>query len=158
MAAGGDCDLWMDVLFVVTDGDAELINYLQRVFGYCLSGSTREHALFFFYGTGGNGKGTLLNTVSDLLNNYAVTASTSVFTESKYDAHPTELASLMNARLVVAQETDEGKKHEIVESVKNGSVVTWQHINLHGEYDFSDTNLQDSVGLKLPQILDLKVI
>jgi hypothetical protein len=26
--------------------------------------------------------------------------------------------------------------------------VSWQHINLLGEYDFSDEKLQDSVGIK----------
>jgi len=40
-----------------------------------------------------------------------------------------------------------------VESIKHGSVVSWQHINLHGEYDFSDDKLQDSIGLDLPKIV-----
>src|SRR3981081_337980 len=31
---------------------------------------------------------------------------------------------------------------------RRGSVVSWQHINLLGEYDFSDEKLQDSVGIK----------
>jgi hypothetical protein len=34
--------------------------------------------------------------------------------------------------------------------VQHGSVVSWRHINLHGEYDFSDERLQDSVGLRWP--------
>ena len=38
-------------------------------------------------------------------------------------------------------------------ALKNGSVVAWQHINLHGEYDFSEEKLRDSVGLNLPEIL-----
>ena len=41
-------------------------------------------------------------------------------------------------------------------AVRNGSVVTWQHINLHGEYDFSDEKLQDSIGLHAPQILAMQ--
>ncbi len=40
-----------------------------------------------------------------------------------------------------------------MESIKHGSVVSWQHINLHGEYDFSDDKLQDTVGLDLPKIV-----
>ena len=51
-----------------------------------------------------------MNAVANILHNYAATASMDVFTESKYDRHPTELADLMGARLVVAQETDEGRK------------------------------------------------
>ncbi len=106
----GECPTFLKFLDEVTDIDQDLIDIIQRVIGYACTGSTKEHALFFFYGTGGNGKGTLLNTVLNILNDYAVTASMDVFTESKYDRHPTELASLMGARLVVAQETDEGRK------------------------------------------------
>ena len=29
---------------------------------------------------------------------------------------------------------------------------TWQHINLHGEYDFAAEKLEDSVGLEVPKI------
>ncbi len=47
----------------------------------------------------------------------------------------------------------EERRSDLVESIKHGSVVSWQHINLHGEYDFSDDKLQDSVGLNLPKIV-----
>ena len=106
----GSCPIWIKFLTDVTGDDQGLIDFLQRVIGYACTGSTKEHALFFFYGTGGNGKGTLLNTVGDILRDYAVTAGMDVFTESRHDRHPTELAALMGARLVVAQETDEGRK------------------------------------------------
>jgi hypothetical protein len=45
------------------------------------------------------------------------------------------------------------KAREILfEATANGSVVFWQHINLLGEYDFSDEKLQDSVGIKPPKL------
>ncbi len=53
-------------------------------------------------------------------------------------------------------ETDE-RKTEIRNAIRDGSVVTWQHVNLHGEYDFSDEKLQDSIGLDLTKIEGLKV-
>jgi len=106
----GECPTWDRFLNEITGGDTELIEFIQRVIGYACTGSIKEHALFFFYGTGANGKGTLLNTITSILKDYAVTAPMDVFTESKHDRHPTELAALMGARLVVAQETDEGRK------------------------------------------------
>jgi len=106
----GDCPVFQQFLIDITANDRELIGFIQRVLGYACTGSTKEHALFFFYGTGANGKGTLLNTVASILNDYATIASTDVFTDSKHDRHPTELAALMGARLVVAQETNEGRK------------------------------------------------
>jgi TnpA family transposase len=53
----------------------------------------------------------------------------------------------------IAQAESENLRQELFTSIRNGSVVTWQHINLHGEYDFSDEKLQDSVGLNAPEIL-----
>ena len=52
----GDCTLWFQFLDKVTGGDLELQRYLQRVAGYCLTGITSEHVLFFLYGTGPTGK------------------------------------------------------------------------------------------------------
>jgi TnpA family transposase len=49
------------------------------------------------------------------------------------------------------------QKAELIAAIKNGSVVSWRHINLHGEYDFSDEKLQDSVGLDLTKIINLKL-
>jgi hypothetical protein len=55
--------LWDAFLDKVTAEDRELQGYLQRVAGYCLTGEVSEHALFFFYGTGANGKGVFLGTL-----------------------------------------------------------------------------------------------
>ena len=57
----------------------------------------------------------------------------------------------------IGDEKDTEHKQEIVNAIKNGSIVTWRHINLHGEYDFSDERLQDSIGLKVLKILELKL-
>ena len=55
------------------------------------------------------------------------------------------------------QEADtEERRTALLTALKNGSVVAWQHINLHGEYDFSQEKLRDSVGLNLPKILSFK--
>src|SRR5215472_324362 len=81
----------------------ELQAYLQRVCGYCMTGDTSEHALFFFYGTGANGKSVFLSTIGGIWGDYATTAPMEMFMESKEARHPTELARLMGVRLVVAQ-------------------------------------------------------
>jgi putative DNA primase/helicase len=107
---GGACPSWLEFLRVATDGDDELIEFMRRMAGYCLTGITHEHALFFVYGTGGNGKGTFLNTMETILASYAKTASMEMFVEQKFQSHPTDVAGLMGARMVVAQETQEGKR------------------------------------------------
>ncbi len=74
VAPGGDCPRWLQFLDEITGGNVELQQFLQRVAGYSLTGSIREHALFFAYGTGGNGKGVFLNTLSAILADYAAVA------------------------------------------------------------------------------------
>ncbi|HJQ13054.1 MAG TPA: phage/plasmid primase, P4 family [Gemmatimonadaceae bacterium] len=100
---------WLRFLNEATGTDPEMIDYLQRVAGYALSGDKSIHSLHFFYGPGGNGKGTFLNTLRDIWGDYAEPASMATFVSSRYDKHPTELADLAGARLVIAQETDEGR-------------------------------------------------
>lgn len=127
---GGDCPTWLKFLNEVTGGDNDIAEYLQRVIGYACTGSTKEHAMFFFYGTGGNGKGTFLNPIMKILNDYYVNAGADVFTDSKHERHPTELAALMGARLVVAQETDEGRKwnEARIKSLTGGDPVTARYM------------------------------
>jgi TnpA family transposase len=57
----------------------------------------------------------------------------------------------------IAQEEDIKHRQELLAAVQNGSVVSWRHINLHGEYDFSDEKLRDSVGLHIPNGLALSL-
>lgn len=52
----------------------------------------------------------------------------------------------------------EAERREIIEAVKNGSVVAWRHINFLGEYDFSDEKLRDSIGLILTSIRKLRIV
>jgi hypothetical protein len=58
---------------------------------------------------------------------------------------------------IARAESDE-RRQELLTVIRNGSVETWQHINLHGEYDFSDEKLQDSLGLNVPEILAVNVV
>src|SRR5690606_24397276 len=101
--------LWTKLLEWAQKDDPEVIPFLQRVAGYCLTGRTDEQALFFFHGFGGNGKGTFLNTFAAILGDYATTAPIETFS-AKQSQHPTDLAMLQGARLVTAQETDEGTR------------------------------------------------
>jgi putative DNA primase/helicase len=113
VAPGGHCPLWLGFLDRILGSDADLIAYVQRLLGYALTGSQREHAMFFAYGPGGNGKSVLIDTVAGILGDYHATAPIETFTSSGGDRHPTELARLVGARLVTAAETEEGRRwHE----------------------------------------------
>jgi putative DNA primase/helicase len=102
--------IWTKFLDRITGNDEELSKFLQRYSGYCLTGEITEHVFAFAYGTGANGKGVYLNTVAKVLGDYAVVADMATFIDSKNDRHPTELAKLRGSRLVVAQETQQGRQ------------------------------------------------
>jgi putative DNA primase/helicase len=78
--------------------------------GYSLTGDTSEQALFFGYGEGNNGKGVFVNTLRESMGDYAVSTPAETFLASTVERHPTELARLRGARLVVASEINEGQR------------------------------------------------
>lgn len=110
VAPAPECPLWQKFLGEITGGDRELQSFLQRIAGYALTGSIQEHALFFLYGTGCNGKSVFLNTITAILGDYAVTAPMETFIATQGDRHPTDLAGLRGGRLVMAQETERGRR------------------------------------------------
>ena len=109
VAPEGKCPRWLRFLLEITHHDKELVRFLQRFIGYTLTGATSEHAFVFLWGPGGNGKSVLLGTVAAMLGDYATTALADVFTVTRTEQHPTHLAALRGARLVVVTETEEGR-------------------------------------------------
>ena len=103
------CPQWLAFLDQATGGDRGLIRFICQWCGYSLTGLTREHALVFVYGPGGNGKSVFLNVLTAILAEYARTAAMDTFVSSKGDKHPTDMAMLRGARLVTASETEEDR-------------------------------------------------
>jgi putative DNA primase/helicase len=89
------------------DGNRELLDYVQTLAGYTLSGHRGEHLLAIFWGSGANGKSTLLGTLQALLGDYAGTAAPDLLIARNGSEHPTQLADLQGRRLVVVSETGE---------------------------------------------------
>lgn len=90
--------------------DLEVRRFLRRITGYGMTGITSEQCLAFFYGQGANGKSTFLDTIQELLGDYAQTAAPDLLVSRGGDRHPTELADLFGARWVSSIEVDEGKR------------------------------------------------
>lgn len=125
VAPGGDCPIWYNFLKRITDDNVDLSSFLQRVAGYSLTGSTREHAMFFAFGPGANGKSVAINTIAGMIGDYHRTAPMEVFTASNTDRHPTELAMLRGARLVTSIETEEGRSwaESRIKSLTGGDTI-----------------------------------
>ena len=103
-----ECPMWKHFLDEIFDWNGAIISYVQRVIGYCLTGSTAEQCMWILHGDGANGKSTFCNVIMWLLGEYARTAPRNVFlVKSGGDNHPAELAHLNGARMVLAEESEE---------------------------------------------------
>lgn len=97
--------------------DEALRNWLQRFFGYCLSGSVDEDIFVFIYGIGGSGKTTFLNAIGATVGDYArvfnVDAITENYKQTNGDEPTPALASLRNCRLAVTSETKQNRRLDV---------------------------------------------
>ena len=123
-------EAWLRFLGEVFPGEPEMIGFMQRLAGYALTGSTREHRLFLFHGSGRNGKGTLLGTLQAIMGDYAKGIPTAILIESRSPQHKAPLARLRGARMVrgaelpVGQVWDEG----LIKMLTGGDPIPVNHM------------------------------
>lgn len=105
-----ECQQFDAFMLSIMGGDVEMVQFLQRWFGYCATGDVSEQKMVLHIGAGANGKSTLVNLVDDVLGDYAITAAPTLLAAANNNSerHPTELADLAGARMVTASESDEG--------------------------------------------------
>jgi putative DNA primase/helicase len=101
------CPRFIEFIDQVFSGDSDLIEFVQRAIGYCLTGDTREQCLFACHGGGSNGKSTLLEVIRFILGGYAYNLPFSAFELDKRSSIPNDLAPLPGRRFVTAIETNE---------------------------------------------------
>jgi len=107
------CPRWEQFIREVMVGDRDMIAYVQRLVGYCLTGEVSEDAFFIFYGLGSNGKTTFLEVLRRVLGyDYAKATPAATFlkkSESSSGASP-EIARLRGTRLVTAVEVERAQR------------------------------------------------
>lgn len=132
---------WLEFLADITDGDEELMEYLQLAVGYSLTGDTREQCLFFCYGTGQNGKSTFLETIREMLGDYAQQADFSTFLARRGEGPRNDLARMRGMRLVTAVEAPGDKSFDeaVLKQLTGGDTITARR--LYEEYfEFTPTH------------------
>lgn len=126
--------LWSQLIEKVTNVDQNMRRYLQKALGYALSGDVSEQAIFILYGTGSNGKSTLLNVFSELMAGYAQSTPADTFMQRKNEAINNDVARLKGARFVSAIEMEEGKRiaESLIKSMTGGDKLVTRF--LYGEF------------------------
>ena len=138
----------------LSDGRPEVAAYIVQHFGTLLTGKA-DHILLFLYGTGGNGKGTLVEFMAWLMNDYAAQIPTSTLMATKHDFldHETALARLCGARLVFADETEQGAtwNEALVAQLTGGNTLSGR-FRYHDAFNFTPTHKLVVVGNHRPRI------
>lgn len=124
--AHGTPKRWLEFLNEIFQGDKEVIDYIQRVLGYCITGATTDHALFYAWGRGQNGKTTILETVGHILGDYWIESPPQAFIAGGEARHETEIARMHNVRLVTSDELPQGKEWDTskVKRLTGGSTIS----------------------------------
>lgn len=110
--------------------DPEVRAYLARLCGYAAIGVVREHIIGVFWGPGANGKSVCADAVTHALGGYARSGPSSLIVTSGHQSHPTDVASLVGARLVLVHETGRGAVFDAskVKLLTGGDRLTARHM------------------------------
>jgi putative DNA primase/helicase len=117
---------WETFLKVCTQGDAEMIRYLQMAAGYTLTGDIREEAFFVLSGPTASGKSTFLDALLGILGSYGTTTQSDTFMYRRgKDTAPHELASFVGKRIVGMSEIREGEgfSEAVIKQVTGGDTI-----------------------------------
>lgn len=149
--------LWTTFLADTFGADPGLITYVQRLLGMSLIGTVLEQVLPFAFGDGANGKSTLADTVMRLVGigetGYAISAPSEMLLASSANSHPTEIARLAGARLVVASELDDGQRfaEARIKMLTGRDVITGRFMR-QDFFSFTPTHTLWLLGNHQPQV------
>jgi P4 family phage/plasmid primase-like protien len=134
--------------------DRHVVEFLSRWFGYAATGSTESQCFVIHHGGGSNGKSTLIDTISNVLGDYASAAPDGLLTaKSSKDVHPAEIADLHGKRLVTASESEDGAKlrEAFVKQASGGDKLKGRRLYAQ-LFEFTPTHKLQLLTNKKPQI------
>lgn len=146
----------------------DTISFVQRMLGYTLTADIREHAFFFLYGTGANGKSCLVNTIYRLMGDYGKPIAPEVVIQSRSRATPDHhLAELQGLRFATLPETEDSSRmaESRVKQIVAGDPITacrkYEHpmtfnpcakLWIHGNYQPDIRGVDDGIWRRVHQI------
>lgn len=153
-----ECPMWIDFVHAIMHSDSEMVGFLQRVCGYALTGFVDEEKLFFFYGTGANGKSVFANILLAAFDEYGVTVRAALLARdpkgSGSDAER-EKARLPGARIALMNETGQA---DIWDDQRTKELVSRENISarqLYAEsFEFTPTHKLIIRGNHQPGAMD----
>jgi putative DNA primase/helicase len=108
----------------------QLLEALQRLLGYCLTGHTDAQKLFMFLGMGSNGKNVLLDTVMRIVADYGINMPPEIILATTFDKQAEQASpmarTLQGIRLTVCSESKDGQQLDagVVKRITGGGYLT----------------------------------
>jgi len=139
--ASAECPKFEETVGLALRGDVEMMEYVQRILGYSLSGSAGESILPIAQGDGNNGKSTIWGSVVGILGDYAMLAGERLLMDHGKQDHPTSVASLYQKRIVAISEPEKGCKlnESRVKELTGESIITARKMH-QNEWTFRRTH------------------
>lgn len=138
------CVQWLSFLHDVFEGDAEVLDFVQRAAGYALTGLVDEEKMFFLFGQGANGKSVFANVLHAVFGEYAVNVRSSLLTRDlrgQNSEGEREKIRLPGSRLALINEVG---SHDMFDDARLKELVARDPIGaraLYGEsYQFMPTH------------------
>lgn len=128
------CERWNKFISEIMQENKENELFLQKCFGYALSGDTNLECFFIFYGsTTRNGKSTTCETVSYVFGDYATNAQAKTVAKNKRDGSSAtpDIARLKGARFVTMAEPEKGLEIDVslIKQLTGGDRYTGRFLN-----------------------------
>ena len=145
--------VWLKFLREVFADDVEMIEFMQRWFGYCLTGDIREQVLLFLYGVGSNGKSVLLDVQRAIAGKYGHNLPAEALMTAKHERHPTTFAALQGKRLAISSEIEESSHwaESRIKSLTGDSTLTARFMR-GDEFTFNITHKHVLAGNFKPRL------
>lgn len=129
-----DCERWKTFISEIMKGNTDNEKFLQKSFGYSLSGETNLECFFIFYGsTTRNGKSTACETISHVLGDYSTHAQAKTVAKNNRDGSSAtpDIARLKGARFVTMAEPEKGLEIDVslIKQLTGGDKYTGRFLN-----------------------------
>jgi putative DNA primase/helicase len=129
-----DCPTWKKFVMEIMNYNTDLIHFIQNAAGWAITGDTSEQCMFILFGTGANGKSTFLNTIMNLMGDYAIATPTETFMKKTGDQISNDIARLRGTRFVTTTEAEHGQRlsEPLIKQITGNDRMTARF--LYGEY------------------------
>ena len=128
------CPAWKKFIMEIMNYNTDLIHFIQNAAGWAITGDTSEQTMFILFGTGANGKSTFLNTIMNLLGDYAIATPTETFMKKVGDQITNDIARLRGTRFVTTTEAEHGRRlsEPLIKQITGNDRMTARF--LYGEF------------------------